>query len=571
MKKINIKYIALVICLSVFTTNCNDFIEETPESVFSVGEFYSNAQEAKFALAGIYSRFAGGSMYGRDYLTRLSTGADEIYYNQRFNSNWTISTLTHTEADSRVHNFWLNMYRGINLANLFEANLKQSAFSEIQANQFLAESRFLRAFAYFHLVSWFEEVPLRLEPTNTFEDNHVAPASLEQVYEQIISDFKFAAQHLPHLTDTNYELGRAHKMSAEGLLARVYLKMAGYPLKDTSKYQLAKDQCEIVMNDGNHGLTTGGNDPLGDNGYRNHFLSYIQNRFDTRESLFEIVFSSLREEDFVEVGGRVGVDHGPSHKTLGGVDLSPFAFMSITPMLIDLYDDNDLRKAWNIPEFYFVRRSGSSAGNIRKPNVLTVSNNPGKFRRWEPANYADLNVNPSASDPDEEIVYLETAEPDRNISSINYPILRYSDILLMYAEADLEINGTPTAEAIAALNQVRNRAGLINIQDANPTIVSNKQFFFNELVDERSRELCFESLRKMDLIRWELFDDKISELVDVVRGHPEYNDNPASSGNDLHESFIKAGKNFIPGKHLSLPYPLQETLINDELNQKPNW
>jgi hypothetical protein len=136
----------------------------------------------------------------------------------------------------------------------------------------------------------------------------------------------------------------------------------------------------------------------------------------------------------------------------------------------------------------------------------------------------------------------------------------------MYAEADNEVNGAPSALGIQYLDQVRQRAGLLPIAIAKPLAISSKQNFFKEIVDERFRELTFEALRKHDLIRWGLLGEKLKLLEQTIKGEPTY-----SATNGDHQAFLRPSLFFDPSKHLSLPYPLQEVQLNNSLEQKSNW
>jgi len=132
----------------------------------------------------------------------------------------------------------------------------------------------------------------------------------------------------------------------------------------------------------------------------------------------------------------------------------------------------------------------------------------------------------------------------------------------MFAEATNELNG-PTAEAVAAIDLVRNRAGLENLGTAKPEAIAGQDAFFEEITDERLRELCFEGQRKHDLIRWGLLEEKLAVLYESVIYHPNYT--PAMAYK------YRCYTNFDSSKHLSLPYPEQEVLINNLLEQKPEW
>ena len=583
--KINFKIYYTLVCVFTLFVSCSDYLDVEPKSTGGINTFYSNPLEADIAIAGIYSVLADDKIYGQNLNIIMETGTDEGFYNRRFNENWVTSLYRHTALTSEIYDAWSQLYQAINLSNLFIENIKEEGFTSEEYTRYLAEARFLRAHCYQLLTNWWNEVPMPLSSTKNQSDNNLPASSLEDLYAQIISDYTFASENLLDISDPNYIQGRASKWAAHGLLARLYLKMAGYPFKDASKYQLAKDQCEIVMNSGRFSLnpsvtTTEINPNTGEekiivtqDGYRNHFLSYLKNDYDTQESIFEISFKYLRSLGLF-TDGRIGTTNGIPYPYGGGEEGYPFAFggESVSPSLETAYIQNkdSIRKWWNIPRY-----QGNGDGDISYvTSNLHVRYTPGKFRRWEPAvlsdwyNPGNLGNDPKPVSPAiESINILEEGTITKNFTGINFPVLRYADILLMYAEAENEING-PTASAIGALDQVRNRAGVDLISTAKPYVVADKLQFFRELVDERLRELCFEGLRKTDLIRWELLEQKMDQLEQDILFSDDYRDNNAD-----HQAFLRSSINFKsnPEKFMSLPYPFQEVTINQKLEQKPLW
>ncbi len=553
----NIFNLVLVLFFIGGITSSCDHLEVVPESNWGVDEFYSNNTEAEIALSGIYSLLATDNVYGQALSIIIESGTDEGYYNRRYNENWTVGLYRHTTVDNYVKNLWTNLYSCINLSNMFNEKLNKSAFEEDEYNRLLAEARFLRGLSYFHLVNWYGEVPLRLKFTRDQSDNHMAPSPIKDVYNQVIADLEFAAKYLYHSKDSKYVSGRANKMAAHGLLARVYLKMSGYPLKE-NHYQDVIDQCDVIINDGWHGLNNSASDQLG---YRKHFLSYIENNYDLRESLFEISFSYLRELG-IGVDGRIGALNGVPFSYGGGQDGYPasYSMYNVSPVAINLYDADDKRKEWNIANYSY-----SNKGDIKEV-VSSMSMCPGKFRRWEPMNWDDLNNTPASGVIEPYMVLERVSTLSKNFTSINFPVIRYADILLMYAEAANELNMGPTAKAIEYLNLVRDRADLASIEVDKPGAIANHTNFFKEIVDERLRELCFEGLRKQDLIRWELLGSKLADMNATIMGEPDF-----SSTNESHKAFLRSGNNFDASKHLLLPYPSQEVAINNKLNQRTGW
>ena len=152
----------------------------------------------------------------------------------------------------------------------------------------------------------------------------------------------------------------------------------------------------------------------------------------------------------------------------------------------------------------------------------------------------------------------ETLKPrHKNYTQENYPIIRYADVLLMLAEAENEVNQSPTSLAYEAINLVRERAGL------EPLSGLSYAEFQQEVRDERGRELCFESLRKYDLVRWGIYTDAIQALGEVTY------DSRWPSGSNY--STARAFAERTQKKHEFLPIPLKELAINTELEQNPLW
>lgn len=528
---------AVLAAIIAGSSSCKEFLTVEPKSSWVTEAFYQNSDEVKLGLAGIYSYLGQDATYGQVMSAMFEAGTDEGQYN-RTNNNWSIGLFTHTPADANIASAWLTIYKGIDAANNFIDKVPNTpGMTEAQQNAYLGEAYFLRGLFYFELARWWGEVPLRTKPTGSTSDNDMAASPLEKVYEQIISDLSFASQNLPHAKNQS-EPGHASKMAAHGLLARVYLTMAGYPLQKTEMYAKASAECDAVIADGWHQLNPS---------YKQVFMNYITNKYDRNESMFEVEFAMMRDQGIRE-DGRIGQINGVQFYYYP-TQTEPFAYAMVqaTVKLKKIYDAADQRASWNVADFIC-----NSAGKITK-----ITNDvlywPGKFRRWEPVVIGDIKAGTGSYK-----VLENTPTPDKNFTGINYPILRYADILLMKAECENEINGP--ANAYLYLNQVRNRAGLANIDQSK---TNDKNSFRKEIQNERMREFCFEGLRKQDLIRWNILGESLAELNQMI---------DASNGSSTNKTIFKrAGENFNPSKHKILPYPLQETVMNQALNQHTEW
>jgi hypothetical protein len=549
----------LILGLLAITSSCTeDVLELKPEASWAVENFYANETDINAALAGIHSSLSTYYTFGMEF-QRMSSGTDESYKLKSWNEVTPTSIMLHNSSSGEIRDLYGNFYGGINNCNNFIKYINPASFDEeADYNNYLGEAKFLRGLMYYYLTIWYNEVPLRMEPTKDQSSNHMAPSPVEDVYQQIIDDLTFAAENLRSPFDGDYVAGHANSSAAHAMLAKVYLKAAGYPLQATeingvNPYQGAKNHCDSVMNAG-HSLISS---------YKDVFLNYIQNRFDVSESIFEVCYKNGTDLG-INIGGRTGSFNGLFYGINGSRIGEPSASPEISPSPIHeyIYEANDsLRKHWNVPNY------GANKGGWAGPNGLVAAKGPfdwgytpGKFRRWDAAFPWDIDRTNEQLNP---VITLETPEPvNQHITGINFPLIRYSDVLLMFAEATNELSG-PTAEAVAAIDQVRNRSGLENLATAKPEAIAGTDAFFLEIVDERFRELCFEAHRKHDLIRWGLLEEKLQELYESLIYHPAYT--PAEAYK--HRCY----DNFDPSKHLSLPYPEQEVLINNLLDQKPEW
>ena len=567
MKKNKI-FLAFLFLTFYSFTSCSDFLEPEPRSFFVDETFYSTQDEVELAINGIYSQLATDALYGWNFNIRLEAGTDESYTNDD-SASWGDAKYEHTPSTDAIKNTWLGFYKCIQLVNQLEKNIKPGIYNtEAGLKRVLAKAYFMRAFCYFNLANWYGPVPLRLTPSSSQEDNNVAPSPVFDVYTQVEKDFLYAAENLVRSTGDLYTPGEPHKMAAHGMLARLYLKMGGYQpyltanratsyFENSQQYfAKAKEQCEIVINDGNFQLIPSTPD---NNSYRTHFLSYLQDRYDLTESLFEISFGNFNLTG-LNVSGRIGNINGVEFAI--GFDI-PRGFCKINAglPLFNRYSSEDLRREWNIAGF----RNRPAGINYIFDFPLNQEYGPGKFRRWEPIDLEALKLAGNV-DTNDYVILNDTpgSATDPNSTSINFPILRYSDVLLMHAEAIIGgKNGGASADgnAVNSLNKVRVRAGL----DPYTGSLAHDDFF-TELVDERLRELCFEGLRKQDLVRWDLLEEKLIETNNEIKDYSGFN-----SANRFHQTYLAPGNNFNRDRHMLLPYPIQETQLNNKLNQRTGW
>ncbi len=567
MKSIN-KIIALV-CLAATTVGCNDFLSTDMPSYVEPDNFYSTDTEMDLAFAGIYGEINDTGGYKKNLSILLDAGADEYLYNRSENNNWTVGLYVHTASDTDVELTWTAMYSTINHCNTLLENIKTENFTTAAGNAYIGEARFLRALAYMNLTFYWGEVPLRTKATDAVSDNHMAAASLTEIYEFIADDLLFAAENLIHAQSSDYVLGRANSMAARGLLARLYLKKAGYPLQDFTGYAQAKEQLDIIINDGYHALVTvNGDITEKNNGYRDLFLGYIGGTYYPKESLFEM--SNAYDPSLgTNMAGNLGALNGIICSADDGPEA--YAMANVSVYLDNMYQEGDMRHLWNVPGMQY------NGTNVVAKTKFQESFAPGKYRRWDPELTQEEAMDSDCKDygtdswngvePDE-VEYLEDVDMyNKNSTSVNFPVLRYADVLLMSAEADYFVNGkSATQTCYDRLNEVRTRAGLSEL--AMGTLSAGVSSFFDEIVFERMRELCFEGIRTNDLVRWGLLERQLTSVRNAILTDESYD-----STNAEIVAHLRSPNNFLtnPEKFQSLPYPYSEVTLNSKLSQKANW
>lgn len=508
-------------------SGCEDNLDLKPISSVSSSTFYNNKDECQLALNGIYNVIGGADLYGKSLGITSAYGTDEALY-ARENQNWLFATYTFNASTKELEKVWMSLYRAINNANILLSRVGNANFSSDKDREdIIAQTRFLRAFCYYELVKRWENIPLRLEAVETLEQaNNIKASSAETVYLFIIDELEEIAPSLD--LPKSGAIGKATRTACWGLLARVYLSKAGFPLhhEPMESYKKVEEYCDNIINSGVHSLNPD---------YKNIFMQEIKGVHDYSEVIFEIQFENISAEGLQE-GGAFGVANGVQTLLSKGPYCGGFSYAALS--LVNLYDKtNDTRYGWNIADWKV----------DKKGKINTIDDvykyYPGKYRR------VDL-------DEDNAIVWLEPGTISKNETGTDFPILRYSDVLLMKAEAINELGRT--AEATPLLNQIRQRAGLANIEDER---VASIDLFREELKDERSRELCFEGVRKYDLIRWGDLGRKLNDLEAQM-------DQANISGS--YQWLYDASRNF-EDKHVVWPLPLIELEENKLIEQHSLW
>ena len=571
MKILRISIIALL--ASLFTASC-DFLDKEPTEL-ALDEYFKTPEEASSFLTGTYAILSQPTFYGGDYMY-LVAGDDLSHYggSGRGPASTGLICNNATTSDNAVTNFWYLLYVGVNRANIFLENIdKVEGFSTGVKEQYIAEARFLRAFYYFNLVECWGDVPFKTTSTQDVKNLDAPRTDKQEIYDFIVNEMADAAETgLKSAAELSYLPGRISKSTAWGILARVYLFRAGEHFRENraANQAEAKDYFEKASFYAQK-VTAEGHE-LADN-YWDFFIDLCSNQYNTtaNESIWEIEFAGNNTSD-TQAEGRIGNIIG-----LAGPPLSSkssikgkadpgysYAFIYSTPKLYNLYVKNgDINRFnWSITPFEYKESGGKNTGvthrefEMGKLAQVMTQYGPKSYQYNGDIEKTKATTNYSRMCGKYRREY-EADKKDKNFTSINFPVLRYADVLLMIAEAENEANNGPTDLAYTCINDVRDRAGL----DDLPKNMSQTEFR-QAVKDERGMELCFEYTRRFDLIRWGEFVKNMQELVPAAQSGENWNLGPTN----VYTYFqVSSTYNYFP-------IPDAEMSTNKYITQNnPNW
>jgi starch-binding outer membrane protein, SusD/RagB family len=442
-------YTASLIGLTLFP-GCEKPLEEQVFSFIAPENFYRNATDAQVALNAVYDGLQGFHLADRAYMIG-DMGSDDTFTGE-FRGNQDRIQVDEFTVDANngiLRDRFENTYIALNRANAVIARVPGINMDATLRDNIVNQARFIRAFLYFDLVQLYGAVPLRVEETNSLAEVGSPRVPVARIYDEVILPDLRAAENLP-VAQSNR--GAATRGAAKALLARVLMTRAG-STPGSPLWAQARDKAREVMDLGVHRLLPNYND-----------VFLLQNE-NSAEHLFSAQFSAQQNE-----GSSFQVFFQP--RGINGIVANGNGVNEPTFDIVQAFEPNDQR--YNTA---FIREFRLQAGGSR----------------WY-APTGDCAGSPTPCTPRPYIgKYFETSLP---IGNLNYPYIRYSDVLLMFAEAANEASG-PSDAAYDAINQVRRRAGLANL----PTGLSQAQFR-ERVRQERRVELCFEAIRRYDLVRW---------------------------------------------------------------------
>ena len=541
-------------------TACNDYLDVDPASnAASTDLVYGSEGETRTALYGVYAKVCSDALFGNNLYNTFQLNSDvDFYANANESAAGNQPRRFDVRADaSNIESLWNNLYSAVETANEFIYNLKNSSIyaeetqdgvsegedgsiTTIQVpkatnlTHMMGEAKVMRAMFYHELLSYWGDVPFTLE--STYEtDNLVPPVTKRQeISDALIADLVYAAEYM--YSDQDGKVSAPERITQEAayaMIARLALQAGGYSLNhaegdatgysmtrpsDYKKYyQIARDYTWNIINAGGHSLNKS---------YRDVFIdecNFIATTGD--DPIFEIPFAKETNGYWgyaqgptsgIDTGDATDYTHTAWGATNGGVRTSAFYRY--------LFDEKDLRRDFINGLWYY-----SNQGLPTMRLDYAMHNN-----KWSKL----WNTNGLGK--------TTTSE-----TGINFAYIRYADVLLMFAEAENEINNGPTAEAINALATVRSRAfdstDKAEKVDAVIASATSKEAFLNLVLDERKFEFAGENMRWKDLVRNNKYAEKVFmtfltyySVAQMMSGTADYMDMVEEYDNFLYsEKFVQ--------------------------------
>lgn len=547
-------FVILTLIASLTFTSCDDFLNEEVRGKQNLDTYFQNEDEIQSFITGCYQAITFGGWWNINTVWLLSEMcSDDGWMGNTTQSQSDYISLAHYQgtgqSNGAISNFWQYRYKGILRCNVAIDRIPQATIlNEKLKNRFIAEARFLRAYFYFELVRNFGGVPLITGFLLPEEIQGIERASTADVYKFIEDDLKAAAAVLPKRSEyAATDMGRATSGAAQGLLGKVYLYQ--------EKWQDTHDVLKTVIDSKEYKLM----DNFGD--------VWSVDHNNNEESLFEVQYMY---DGTYALGGALtvitGARSGPGDGWAWG---QPTA--NLEQAYMDAGDTERLR--WTIIKTGCTEIAGENNFDEFVENSKNMALYDTYIERygWDPECYIiDPAQHKSARVIRKYFVPIEKRPEVYNIDKIplDHRILRYADVLLMYAEACNELS--IDSDARAALNEVRNRVHLTDVTASGSELRRAIRL-------ERRLELAWEQNRLYDIRRWT--DDNGKKMISNLMGpdgtfvkwNTDETTRDALEWENQGEASDK-GRGFTESRDMVFPIPLYEiTMSNGSITQNPGW
>nr|WP_321486252.1 RagB/SusD family nutrient uptake outer membrane protein [uncultured Draconibacterium sp.] len=538
---------------------CTDNLDLFPKTAVSDGSFWNSEDDYELAVNSLYNTLPGRS---------IDLDSDT----QHAENDNAISSGTNLVKESE--NDWNDNYSRIRSSTYIIEKAKEN--EEVDASRYVAEARFFRAFYYYNLLVRYGGVPIIDKVLNTdSEELYSSRASRKELVSFIIDDLELAEKDLPlrsHLTSSD-EIGRITKGAANALMAKVALFEATWSkyngggsdvnalltiAKSASKAVISSNEFELLNRYGSESYRHLFMDPDADDnslGVKPEQILAKRFREEVRTNTFaqdiQLKGSPTKKlmDMYLCVDG-LPIDKSPLFKGYGGVDSE--------------FDNRDLRMNNSVGRIgdYVWRHDGAELLVANKGFFVSTTTG---YRLWK---------------------YQTEGESRLNRKDYNdQEIIRYAEVLLIYAEASYELAGSITdSELNESINLLRQRAEVHEL--SNGFVSTNNLNMLEEIRRERTVELAMEGERLLDLKRWGIAVEELSkEVLGIQYDNSAWKDVTDNNGNPIkisdltsfgtnEDGFVivqpKSSRTFSERNYL-FPIPLQEIQLNENLTQNPNW
>lgn len=497
-----LRNILIVGLLAAGFTSCNDYLEVESPSKFDYDYVYSSKYEMQQALNGLYATLLSSNTYGSQLVNNLVHNSDIDF---REGSSDVESAGSYNRLDCNADgggssSLWRGCYDGIEHCNIFIDQAINSSFAEEGDEdvwQMIGEAKVIRSMLYHEMVWYFGDVPYTLSAS--YDNNEVFPVEeRHKILDDMINDLKEAAPKMKYSKDLENTVEHIGKEMAWAQIARLALTNGGYylkPDKDNPRsygkmdrisnyqdyYKIAADYCDSVISSGTHNLVKS---------FQEVFVAECNYEVVAGDDvIFEIPFAKNST-------GNIGYIHGNKFESNEGATNFNYGEISggakIHSLARYLFDEKDLRRDYLFGLWKYTYQGVPTF----EPDSYSVYNN-----KWSKL-WSNTTLGATS----------------KGNTGINYPYMRYTDVLLMYAEAinELEngVGGDNGAKAVEAFRQVRSRAFSADDQatkvDAYIAAKStDKDSFLRAILDERRYEFAGENMRWKDLVRNNLYGEVI--------------------------------------------------------------
>jgi hypothetical protein len=539
LKKTTMKfklYFIVILVLAILNSCSDEFITSDLYGTEDLDNYFTSEEECESFVNGLYVGFAHWESWWKNYLRLTNqTATDDAWMGnlQQDNSDYyafAFYTITASNTPDALYNFYYYKYQNISSANIAIANIPSSGIDEDAQDLLIGQAKFFRAFSYWELVQNFGDVVLFTDPVGT-EDLDVDRTDKTEVYEQIVTDLKEAAQVLPKEWDSE-NTGRVTSWACKALLARTYLFM--------EDYENAYAYADSVINMGSYSLEPD---------FVDIWSCYNHNGV---ESIFEIQTSSDQT----------------------------YAVGAYTPVVVngrgEIWDDDETDKAmdgwgWCVPTSNLESAYKEEGDSIRlKSTIIRLGDSVYGDSIDNPDYQYDPDYNKSCRTWRKYYVPIAIRQSLTNVAGyvpLDMILLRLGEMYLTRSEASYHLGYE--SQALADINTLRARVDL----DGKSGLSGDDLLY--AIWKERRMEMASEGLRLYDLRR-QIDPVENKARIAVIMGDNgtfvQYNASSTDYYENLHTSESQTeGAEFTEGKNELWPIPQSEIDRSSTLSQNSGY